>query len=235
MGINLDFFKTEVGKFLELDDKKIANFEIYAEMLKVWNEKMNLTAITDREEVFEKHFFDCLLLFKYINIEPDASIIDVGTGAGFPGYVLKLAREDLKVTLLDSLNKRLIFLNELAQNTGVSCELLHSRAEDAGNGELRETFDYSVSRAVAKLPALCEYCLPLVKENGYFISLKGPGGTAEANEAQNAIELLGGRLEKVVSYNLPSGDERSLIIIKKISQTPSKYPRKGVKITKKPL
>ena len=210
--------------------------ETYSRMLLEWNEKMNLTAITNPEEVQIKHFEDSLLLLEHLDIKQNASVIDVGTGAGFPGLVLKIARPDLKVTLLDSLNKRLIFLKAVCDEIGVEVDLIHSRAEDAGRDEkCRAAFDYAVSRAVSALPALCEYCLPLIKTGGVMAAMKGPEMNEELNNAMDAIKLLGGGEVQKKEYTLPNGDGRSLVTIKKISQTPTKYPRKGVKISKTPL
>lgn len=235
MGISVENLKRETESFCTLEQKSLNNLKIYSEELAVWNEKMNLTAITEQDEIFEKHFLDCLLMFKFVDVPDNATLIDVGTGAGFPGYVLKLAKPSLEVTLLDSLNKRLVFLGELFKKTEVFCNTVHSRAEDGAKTEMRENFDFAVSRAVAKLPALCEYCLPFVKLGGKFVALKGPGAKEELELSKNAITTLGGEVDGVFEYSLPCGDKRTIIVIKKISQTPTKYPRSGVKITKKPL
>ena len=217
----------------ELQSKQL---ETYSRLLLEWNEKMNLTAITDPEEVKIKHFEDSLLLLEHLDIKQGASLIDVGTGAGFPGLVLKIARPDLNITLLDSLNKRLIFLKAVGDEIGAEVTLLHSRAEDAGNDpNCREAFDYAVSRAVSSLPALCEYCLPLIKKGGIMAAMKGPNGSEELEGSQGAVKLLGGGEPRCTDYKLQNGDGRSLVTIKKISQTPTKYPRKGVKISKNPL
>ncbi len=234
MGIILESLNSYVSEFLPTNNL-INRLKIYSNELIVWNERINLTAITEPSEIAEKHFLDCLLTFKFANIEENASVIDVGTGAGFPGMVLKVARPDLNVTLLDSLNKRLVFLNELSEKLNAHCNIIHSRAEDGAKTELRESFDYAVSRAVARLPVLSEYCLPYVKLGGKFIALKGPGAEEEIESSSNALKVLGGEIEENIEYNLPSGDRRTLIIIKKTSQTPTKYPRIGIKISKKPL
>lgn len=209
----------------------------YGEQLLVWNEKMNLTAITAPEEVVIKHFYDCLLFFKQVEVPQGARVIDVGTGAGFPGMVLKLARPDLTVTLLDSLQKRLTFLEEVIGGLGLTgITTVHMRAEDAGHAPaLREGFEIACARAVAALPVLAEYCLPLVKPGGVFVAMKGASAEQEAAEAQNAIRLLGGAAPVVAPEQLPGGEKRAFITVKKISQTPTKYPRKPKEMAKQPL
>ena len=191
-----DGFKTK------LDDEMLQRFEIYFKLLVEWNEKMNLTAITDEHGVAVKHFADSLTL-------------DVGTGAGFPGVVLKIARPDIKLTLLDSLNKRLTFLDTVLNDTGLDAELVHSRAEEGGKNKLyREKFDIAISRAVARLNVLCEYCLPYVKVGGLFVAMKGPNADEELDGAENALKLLGGKVEKVHKFNLPCDEgERTIIVI----------------------
>lgn len=222
--------------FLPLDSKAKERLSAYGNLLLEWNEKMNLTAITDPEEVLYKHFYDCLLFFKHIEVKEGASVIDVGTGAGFPGMVLLIARPDIKLTLLDSLNKRLIFLNAVLEETGLSAEVIHARAEEgARKAELREQFDIACARAVAALPTLSEYCLPYVKKGGLFVSMKGPAADEEVIAAKRALELLGGGNAEIIKEALPDGSERRFVKIKKISQTPTKYPRAGGKITKQPL
>lgn len=219
-----------------LEKEATERLNIYGNLLVSWNEKMNLTAITEPEAVLYKHFYDCLLFFKHITPDKNHSLIDVGTGAGFPGLVLKIARPDLKVTLLDSLNKRINFLNAVLEKTGLECKTVHSRAEDGGRNPLyREKFDIATARAVAALPCLSEYCLPFVKKGGYFVALKGPGGSEEAESAANAIKLLGGEKDKIICEKFRNDEQRSFILIKKISQTPSKYPRMSTKISKHPL
>ena len=212
-----DGFKTK------LDDEMLQRFEIYFKLLVEWNEKMNLTAITDEHGVAVKHFADSLTLYNFVDVKKNASIIDVGTGAGFPGVVLKIARPDIKLTLLDSLNKRLTFLD--------------SRAEEGGKDKLyREKFDIVVSRAVARLNVLCEYCLPYVKVGGLFVAMKGPNADEELDGAENALKLLGGKVEKVHKFNLPSDEgERTIIVIKKVKPTPKQYPRISGKIKSQPL
>ncbi len=217
------------------DDQKNA-FLRYAALLLEWNQKMNLTAITDPQEIAVKHFIDSISLLKTVELKADASLIDIGTGAGFPGIPLKIMRPDLQVTLLDSLNKRLIFLEEVCSSLKIKVSLLHARAEEYGQKpEYREKFDYAVSRAVANLPSLCEYCIPYIKVGGYFISMKGPDGTAELQTAGNAVKMLGCKADATHRLSLPDNSDRTIICIKKLSSTPKKYPRRGVKISKQPL
>lgn len=218
---------------LELTPEIRERLNTYGNLLLEWNEKMNLTAITEPEAVLYKHFYDCLLFLKHIHPENGASLIDVGTGAGFPGMVLKIARPDLRVTLLDGLNKRLIFLNEVLSALALDAETVHMRAEDAGKApKYREKFDISCARAVAALPILSEYCIPLVKKGGLFVAMKGQSGAEEAASAANAVKLLGGEKPLIICETLTGEEQRTFIITKKISQTPPKYPRAGGKIAK---
>lgn len=208
----------------------------YADMLVEKNKVMNLTAITDPEEIAVKHFFDSLLPLCQVDLPLGARVIDVGTGAGFPGMVLKIVRPDIKLTLLDSLNKRLLFLEEVCRELELrDVEIVHARAEEAGRGELREKYDFAFARAVAQLNVLAEYCLPFVKVGGCFVAMKGKKAAEELDSARKAIATLSGSVSKYVEYSLPGGDERGNIIIKKISQMSSKYPRHGSKISKSPL
>lgn len=220
-----------------LNDDIKNKLNIYGNLLLEWNEKINLTAITDPDGVLYKHFYDCILFFKNVKIPNGASVIDVGTGAGFPGMVLKIVRDDLDITLLDSLNKRLVFLNEVIEKLGLKgIKTVHSRAEDAGkNKALRESFDIATARAVANLPVLMEYCVPLVKKGGLFVSMKGPSACEEAELCGNAIKVLGCSSPEIIFETLPTDDKRAFIICKKISQTPPKYPRKPGDISKQPL
>jgi 16S rRNA (guanine(527)-N(7))-methyltransferase RsmG len=228
--------KAEVLGVLVSDDL-IEKLEIYAKELKEWNEKINLTAITDDEGIAIKHFIDSLMLLKYVNIPENSKIIDVGTGAGFPGLVIAAARPDVKVTLLDSTGKKLKVVNDIGEKMGLSnYEILNMRAEEAGQKkEYRETFDFATARAVAELRVLSEYCLPFVKQNGCFISMKGALADKEIENAGNALKTLSGKIEEKYNFNLCDAGERNIIKIKKISQIPTKYPRVSAQIAKKPL
>lgn len=221
-----------------LSDKQLSQFYQYYELLIEWNEKINLTAITDFEEVIKKHFLDSLSIGKMIKQDCDASILDIGTGAGFPGIPIKIAFPDTEVTLMDSLNKRIIFLQEVIDSLGLEkIEAIHGRAEDfAKKGMLRETFDICVSRAVANLSSLSEFCLPYVKVGGKFISYKSEKAKEELDASKNAIELLGGGNVSSEQFFLPGTDfSRTLVVIEKIKETPSKYPRKAGTPVKQPL
>lgn len=229
--------KTECKKIgIELSDIQAEQFERYYELLIEWNEKINLTRITDREEVALKHFADSLTLVKHYEIKQNAKVIDVGTGAGFPGIPLKIIRPDISLTLLDSLNKRLNFLSTVCAEIGIEAELVHSRAEDDGrNPNLRESFDLAVSRAVARLNVLSEYCLPFVKVGGAFAAMKGPDAEEEIKEAENAVKILGGKIIKSDFFELGSAGGRTIVIAEKLSKTPKAYPRQSSKIKSKPL
>lgn len=223
---------------IDLTEKQIQQFISYYEKLVEWNEMMNLTAITEYDEVMKKHFIDSMTLIKAFDVNQSASVIDVGTGAGFPGLVLKIAYPNLKITLLDSLNKRIQFLNEVIGNLGLDgVETIHGRAEDfAKPDKLREKYDLCVSRAVANLSTLSEYCLPFVKENGLFISYKSEKVQEEMVKADKAISILGGKIERQVEFTLPDSDiYRNLFIIRKVKKTPAKYPRKAGLPSKEPL
>ena len=210
--------------------------ELYAATLIKWSEKMNLTSITQPAEIAIKHFLDSLLPLSAVKIPEGASLIDVGSGAGFPGVVMKIARPDIKLTLLDSMKKRTEFLAELSGLLGQDNAIIRARAEEAGRDEAhRERYDFAAARAVAPLPVLCEYCLPFVKPNGAFIALKGPGAKRESEDSKNALSLLLGDKPIVKEYFLPPDNTRNIIIIKKTSQIPAKYPRPSAKITKTPL
>lgn len=215
----------------------IEKLEVYAKELKEWNEKINLTAITDDEGIAIKHFIDSLMLLKYVNIPENSKIIDVGTGAGFPGLVIAAARPDVKVTLLDSTGKKLKVVNDIGEKMGLlNYEILNMRAEEAGQKkEYRELYDFATARAVAELRVLSEYCLPFVKQNGYFISMKGALADKEIENATNALKTLSGKIEEKYNFNLCDAGERNIIKIKKISQIPTKYPRVSAQIAKKPL
>lgn len=221
---------------VSLDETALDRFDIYAQMLVDTNKSMNLTAITEPDDIVIKHFADSLSLLKYVDIPQSSSIIDVGTGAGFPGVALLIARPDLKLTLLDSLNKRLVFLNNVLNGTGLKAETVHSRAEDAGKNALyREKYDFSVARAVAFLPVLSEYCLPFVKVGGAFIAMKAASAGDEISQSDRAIHVLGGKVTADDSFDLFGAGERHIIFVKKISQTPTKYPRPSAAIAKKPI
>ncbi len=221
---------------LEVTPNQASSFQKYMELLIDWNTKINLTTITEPCEVAAKHFLDSIMILKYVDIPSDAKFIDVGTGAGFPGLPLKVMKPKLKVTLLDGLNKRLKFLKDVSENLYLPVELVHARAEEAGKQkQFRQKFDFASARAVAQLNVLCEYCLPFIKINGTFIAMKGPNPQEEIKNAGNAISLLGCELAKVKEFQLPNGDSRSLIFIKRTKPLSDIYPRHGSKISKKPL
>lgn len=227
-------------KELEIDynDDIIQKFENYKSLLKEWNEKINLTAIKDDTEIDIKHFLDSLTIFKTDRIEDGLKIIDIGTGGGFPGLPIKIMKSGTEVVLLDSLNKRINFLNEVIETLNLSnISTIHGRAEDFGkNEEYREQFDIAVSRAVASLNILSEYCLPFVKIGGYFIAMKGPELINEIESAKSALDILGGEIVNKFGVKLPSSDiTHYLIVIKKVNTTPNKYPRKAGKPRKNPL
>jgi len=214
---------------LHLTDGQIISFTTYFETLIEWNEKVNLTAITSPQDVAVKHMIDSLSCYDDEIFKVGASIIDVGTGAGFPGLPLKIFRPDLKLTLFDSLNKRILFLQAVADKLGINdIQFIHSRAEDGGkNKQFRERYDIAVSRAVARLDILCEWCLPFVSVGGFFIALKGQQYNLEIKEAQGALQLLGGEITKVQTIKLPGLDDiRAVIYIKKIKKTPLAFPRR---------
>ena len=222
---------------ITLTENQYEQFQKYFELLAEWNEKMNLTAITDESGVALKHFADSLSLLNFVDIPQNSSLADVGTGAGFPGVVLKIARPDIKITLIDSLNKRLVFLGEVCAQLGIEAELIHSRAEDGARDEkLRENFDFAVSRAVARMNVLSEYCLPYVKVGGAFCAMKGAQANEEFKESLNAINTLGGKLENKYFFELPeNGGERAIAVVRKVKNTPQKYPRQSGKIKAKAL
>ena len=228
--INKEQLKNEAALFgADLTDAQLDDFDTYAKMLVEWNEKINLTAITEPGEIVTKHFADSLAIFKYVDIQDGARLIDVGCGAGFPSLPIAIYRPKTGVTMLDSLQKRLNFINSVLETIDLNQTTVHSRCEDAARQkDFRETYDFAVARAVARLSVLCEYCLPFVKVGGAFVAYKG--ADSEAESAANAIEALGGKIENIFSYELPGGDKRNLVIIRKISQTPTKYPRNAKKI-----
>ncbi len=221
---------------INLTEKEADRFAEYCRFLKEYNQKVNLTAITDEKEIAVKHFLDSSMVLKLMEIKEGADVIDVGTGAGFPSVPVKILKEDINLTLLDSLSKRLKFLEQLLQRLDLKADMVHARAEQKGAcPPMREGFDIAFSRAVASLSALAEYCLPFVRVGGTMAALKGPKADEEINEAEGAIKLLGGGNLKKLSYNLSDGSERSLILIEKIMPTPKKYPRQRVKIGSSPL
>lgn len=240
MSMEMSFFDKMQEKSKDLgihfSVEQIEQFFEYMNLLIEWNEKMNLTAITDPDEIVLKHFIDSITILK--EIEDGSKLVDVGTGAGFPGIPLSIMNPTLKTTLVDSLNKRLIFLQEVVNKLKLdNIEIVHARAEEFGqNKKYRECFDIATSRAVANLSTLSEYLIPLVKLNGKVISMKAADAQDEINGAKKAIEVLGGKIEKVEEFNLPQSDiGRTIIIINKNKSTPSKYPRKPGTPGKEPI
>ena len=221
---------------ITLSEIQLKQFYNYMNLLIEWNKKINLTAITEPNEIILKHFVDSLTISKYIS--DGTRVVDVGTGAGFPGIPLKIYRQDIEITLLDSLQKRINFLDEVIRELNLEkIETIHSRVEDFGKDKrYREKFDIATSRAVANLATLSEYLLPLVKVGGKVISMKGSLIEEELENSKNAIKILGGKIEKVDEFNLPNSDiSRNIVLIDKIKETPNKYPRKAGEPSKKPL
>ena len=232
----MDFVQRLKDFNIKINDEQIKKFMNYMNLLLEWNEKINLTAITQPDEVKLKHFVDSLTVLKYIN--DDDKVIDIGTGAGFPGIPLKIMNENTKITLLDSLNKRINFLNIVIETLNLSnIQAIHGRAEEIARNKLyREKYDVAVSRAVANLSTLTEYMLPFVKVGGKCICMKGANVNEELERAQNAIKELGGEIERVDNFYLSDNDnERNIIVIKKIKETNPKYPRKAGMPSKEPL
>lgn len=219
---------------ITLDEAAVERFDAFASLLVEWNKKMNLTAITEPQEIEIKHFLDCLLVQKYFDFSTVKTAVDIGAGAGFPSIPLLICNEHIDFTLVDSLNKRLDFLDVVCRELGINANLVHARAEELGqNKDYRESFDLALARAVAPMNVLSEYCLPFVKPGGSFVALKGSND--DVSPAQSSIQTLGGELIDIVSYKLNNEDIRTLAIVKKISQTPTQYPRKPKKISTKPL
>jgi 16S rRNA (guanine527-N7)-methyltransferase len=235
-----EFYQLLLEQGFSLTDRQKEQFEQYFSLLVEWNEKMNLTAITEKEEVYLKHFYDSLapVLHGEITTEDTRTLVDVGAGAGFPSIPMKILVPTLDVSIVDSLNKRLTFLNELAKVLKLeNVSFYHSRAEDFGkNKDHRGKYEIVTARAVARLNVLSELCLPLAKKNGVFLALKAAQSEEEVSEAKNAISILGGKLSKDISYELPKTfDARHLVVIDKKKETPNKYPRKSGIPNKMPL
>ncbi|MDG0842043.1 16S rRNA (guanine(527)-N(7))-methyltransferase RsmG [Staphylococcus equorum] len=222
---------------IELSEQQQRQFQTYYQMLVEWNEKINLTSITEEHEVYLKHFYDSIAPSFYTDLTKELTICDIGAGAGFPSIPLKIIFPNLKVTIVDSLNKRINFLNQLAEALNLeNVNFVHDRAETFGKGVYRESYDIVTARAVARLSVLSELCLPLVKKGGQFIALKSSKGEEELEEARFGLGIFGGKVRETISYELPEeAGERQMIIIDKRSQTPKKYPRKPGTPNKSPL
>lgn len=223
---------------IDVKDKMLEDFRIYREILVDWNQKMNLTGIEEEKEVYIKHFLDSISSTKNGYIKDGVSIIDVGTGAGFPGLPLKICLNNVKLTLLDSLNKRINFLQEVSNNLEIEdIKFIHGRAEDFGKDEAyRQKYDVATARAVAGLPVLMEFCVPFVKVGGYFVCLKGPNANLELEESKAAMEVLGIEFVEKIDIELPESDlKHNILVFKKIKNTPEKYPRKAGKPLKNPI
>lgn len=235
--INTPLLREEAEKIgIKLDDTALERFDKYAQMLVETNSTLNLTAITEPDEILYKHFVDSLSLLTVVDVKQSAKVIDVGTGAGFPGVVLLIARPDLKITLMDGTNKRLNFIKDVLTELGLDAEILHMRAELAGKDpKYREQYDLVTARAVANMNTLSEYCLPFAKVGGVFAPMKAAKADEELDAAKNAVKLLGGQITESKHLNIENCGERCIIITKKISQTPPKYPRASAQISKKPL
>lgn len=223
---------------MQFNEEMYKKFIRYMENLKEWNEKINLTTITEDEEIIKKHFIDSIKIFSFRPLKNFKNVIDVGTGAGFPGLPMNILRPEMNITLLDSLNKRINFLDSVIDEINLeNCTALHGRAEDYGKDKnYREKFDASVSRAVANLAVLSEYCLPFVKVGGYFLALKGPAVDEEIEEGKNAVKKLGGNIEDIIKVKIEESDlEHNIVVIRKINGTPVMYPRKAGTASKKPI
>lgn len=236
---NIELLENGLKNFnIDVNDTMLEKFEKYREILVEYNKNMNLTGITEQREVYIKHFLDSVAIFKDGYIMDGLSVIDVGTGAGFPGIPYKICNRTIKLTLLDSLNKRINFLKDVCTNIGFDdVEFVHGRAEDFGqNEDFREKFDIATARAVANLPVLLELCIPFVKVGGFFICLKGPNAENEVEEAKNAMDVLDVKLVENIEVSLPDEElKHRILVFKKIKETLGKYPRKAGKLSKKPL
>lgn len=223
---------------IPITTQQIYQFLDYERLILEWNQKTNITAITESRDIYIKHFIDSAVVNKYIGNKQSYSLIDVGTGGGFPGIPMKIMDDTIRLTLLDSLNKRIAFLQDVVKNLGLKdVKLIHGRAEDFGlNVDFREAYDVATSRAVASINILSEYCLPFVKIDGVFIALKGENIEEELKNGEKAVKLLGGEIASVIKYVIPGTDiARSIVTIKKTSSTPAKYPRKAGTPSRKPL
>lgn len=231
-----DIFKKGISTLnINIEENKIEKFELFSDILLEWNEKMNLTAVTDPEGISVKHFLDSIAPIEVLNFKENAKIIDVGTGAGFPGVPIKIVREDLDFTFMDSLNKRITFLKEVSKDLNFEkAEFVHARAEEVGQNKMfRGKYDYVVSRAVAALKILCEYCIPFLKVGGIFAAFKQYDVDEEINDAKSMIGTLGGRIADVKEVKIPQSDiVRKIVIIEKVKDTPSQFPRRANKIKK---
>lgn len=236
---NLELLKSGIESFnLDASNEKLEKLKKYRDILVEWNQFMNLTGIEDEREVYIKHFLDSLSAVTNGYINDNVSLIDVGTGAGFPGMPLKVCLDNMKLTLLDSLNKRINFLEEVANQLDLKdIKFIHGRAEDFGKDEeYREQYDIATARAVAGLPVLMEFCVPFVKVGGYFICLKGPNANLELEESKEAMEVLGIEFVEKIDIKLPDLElNHNILVFKKIKSTPSKYPRKAGKPSKNPI
>ena len=238
--MNFQHLMTEAAKDVDMDltDKQYEQFIKYMRLVQEWNQKINLTTIIEDEEFIKKHFIDSIKAFKSNELKEAKTLIDVGTGAGFPGLPIAIMNENIQVTLLDSLNKKINFLNLVVDELGLkNVKTIHSRAEDgANNKDLREKFDIAVSRAVANMAVLSEFCLPYVKVQGCFIALKGPAVEDELKDCRNALGVLGGKLKEVIKVDIEDTDlKHNIVVVNKIKECPLSYPRKAGSITKKPL
>lgn len=225
--VNLPFDKDIYNKFMQ-----------YKDLIKYWNQKINLTAIVEDEQIVKKHFIDCIKIFKCLPLKEAKNIIDIGTGAGFPGIPIKIIKPDINIVLLDSLNKRINFLNEIISKIELKdIVTIHGRAEDFSTKiEYREKSDVAVSRAVANLAVLSELCIPYVKVGGYFVAMKGPSVEEEIKDGKNAVSILGGKIEDIIKIEIENSDlNHNLVVIKKLKETPKAYPRKAGIAVKKPL